>query len=156
MRDRAAAVVLIVLLAGCSGGGEGAEAADDGFDDLEVEVSATTGAIRGIVVDERITPIEGAGITLRGPNVEQTATSDAEGRFSFSTLAPGTYFLEVASLLHQSAQTTVDVVAGVAEPPITKVLLSRLFTQEPFVEQYKHDGFIQCNQAGIGYATAPC
>ena len=156
MRWQAAALPLVVLLAGCSGGGQQAEATDDGFGDLEVEVTATTGAIRGIVVDERITPIEGASITLRGPNVEQAATSDVEGRFRFSNLAPGSYFLEVTSPLHQSAQTTVDVVAGVAEPPVTKVLLSRLFAQEPFVEQYKHDGFIQCNQAGVGYATAPC
>jgi hypothetical protein len=151
----ACGLVLASFLAGCTGGGPSA-AEEDPFAGVQLQVSSTTGGIRGIVVDERITPISGATIDLTGANVAQTAKSDEEGRFSFSNLAPGTYFLAVSSTLHLPAQTSVDVVAGEAEPPITKVLLNRLFSQQPFSEQTKVDGFIQCNQAGVYYGSAPC
>jgi Carboxypeptidase regulatory-like domain len=156
MRPVAAAVLLLgALLAGCSDP-EPSALSDSAFDDLDLEVSATTGAIRGVVVDERIVPIAGASVALTGGAAEQAAMSDDQGRFTFSNLAPGVYFLAAQAALHEPAQTSVDVVAGVAEPPVTKLLLTRLFTQEPFVEQVKNDGFIQCNQAGIVYASAPC
>lgn len=157
MRGVVAALSLVlVVLSGCSGGEGGGADGDTSFEDFDVEVTATTGAIRGVVVDERITPIPDATVKLTGSNTEQSATTDTEGRFAFSNLAPGTYFLAVSALLHSPSQTSVDVVAGVADPPITKVLLSRLFDQQPFTEQTKIDGFIQCNQAGIVYASAPC
>lgn len=153
----AAALVLGVVLAGCAATPPADEAdAAAAFDDLPVTVSATTGAIVGIVVDERIVPVVGAEVRVTGVGFEREATTDDQGRFVFSDLAPGTYFLAVSSLLHEAAQTSVEVVAGVADPAPVKVLLGRLFTQEPFTEQHKHDGFIQCNQAGVVYATAPC
>jgi hypothetical protein len=147
---------LLALLAGCSGDPDPDAAAAEDFSGVDVAVSATTGAIRGIVVDERIAPIGEATVGLKGANVEQSATTDDQGRFAFSNLQPGTYFLAVTALLHQDGQTSVEVVAGVAEPPIVKVQLPRLFTQQPFVEQTKVDGFIQCNQAGVVYGSAPC
>ena len=153
----AAGLLSLSLLAGCTGGGGGGE--EDGgtdFSGLDLEVSETTGAIRGVVVDERIVPVPDADVLVRGANVERTTQTDEQGRFVFSSLPAGTYFLEATSLLHQMAQTSVEVVAGVAEPPVTKLLAARLFTQEPFVEQFKVDGFIQCNQAGVVYGSAPC
>ena len=152
------ALLLLTVLAGCSGSGpkDGAAADTADFSDLDVEATATTGVIRGIVVDERIIPIDGASVGVTGAGLQRNATSDAEGRFAFGELEPGTYFLHVSSLLHSSVQTSVEVVAGLSEPPVLKVQLARKFAQEPFVEQYKHDGFIQCNQAGVYYATAPC
>jgi hypothetical protein len=156
---RSTPVILLflgTLLAGCTGGAEPAAPDQSDFDDLPVAVTATTGAIRGVVVDERITPIEGATIGLTGAAAAQSKVSDAQGRFAFGGLEPGTYFLAASSPLHTQAQTSVEVVAGIAEPPVTRVLLERLFDQEPFVTQQKFDGFIQCNQAGVVYASAPC
>lgn len=141
MRALAAFLLLFPLLAGCSEGG-GADAAGDGKG-ADVGVSDTTGAIVGLVVDERIMPIEGAEVTLSGGGPPRAATSDGEGRFVFSELPPGTYVLAASSLLHQSAQASVEVAAGV-EPPVTKILLSRRFTQDPYHETLKFDGFIQC------------
>jgi len=152
-------LLVATVLAGCAGG---SPSADDtvppgtNFDDIDVPVSATTGAIRGIAVDERIVPIEGATVKVTGAAVDESTQTDAEGRFVFGDLEPGTYFLAASSPLHASAQASVEVVAGVAEPPLTRVLMERLFAQEPFVEQQKFDGFIQCNQAGVVYASAPC
>ncbi|MFA5943486.1 MAG: carboxypeptidase-like regulatory domain-containing protein [Candidatus Thermoplasmatota archaeon] len=151
-----ASALLLAILSGCADKAAEDPLADTDFDDLEIEVTATTGAIRGIVVDERIVPIEGASLRATGTGFNQTKTSDAEGRFVFDSLTPGTYFVMASSTLHVGAQTTVEVVAADAEPPLTRIQLQRLFTQEPFVEQQKFDGFIQCNQAGIVYASAPC
>lgn len=141
-------------LAGCSSD-PAAEAAAD-FEGLDVAVSETTGAIRGIVVDERIVPVAGATVTLTGASTG-TATSDEEGRFVFSELAPGTYFLHVTSSLHRETQSSTEVVAGVAEPPVVRVQVERLFKQDPYSTQVVQDGFFECSQAGAGlYSSSNC
>lgn len=150
-------VLAAMVLAGCSSsGGEPTTNEPDAFEDLPVEATATTGVIRGLVVDDRIVPVQGATVAITGANVERAAVSDAGGRFAFADLQPGTYFLRVSSLLHDEQQTSTEVVAGNSEPPIVKIQLTRKFSQEPFVEQLKHEGFIQCNQAGVYYGSAPC
>ena len=161
MRLRPLPVVLLAcatVLAGCAAetGAPPPSGDDPGFEDIDLQVTETTGAIRGIVVDERIVPIQGATIVATGAALERTAESDEEGRFVFAGLEPGTYFLAATSPLHTGSQTSAEVVAGVEEPPLTRILLERLFDQEPFVEQQKFDGFIQCNQAGVYYGSAPC
>lgn len=157
MDVRWAALLLVVpVLAGCADKGPKADSTSDTFDDLDLEATATTGVIRGVVVDERIVPVADATINLGGAAEQREATSDGEGRFAFDGLEPGTYFLTAKHLLYTEVQTTVEVVAGISEPAITKVLLVRKFSQDPFHEQHAHDAFIQCNQAGAYYASAPC
>jgi hypothetical protein len=152
-----AVLLCAAALAGCANSGTPEdEIPDPGFEDIDLKVTETTGAIRGIVVDERIVPIPGAMVVATGAGQEKTAETDEEGRFVFAGLEPGTYFLAASSPLHKGSQTSAEVVAGVAEPPLTRILLERLFAQEPFVEQQKFDGFIQCNQAGVYYSSAPC
>lgn len=151
-----ASALLATLAAGCAAGSPEQAMPDAGFEDLDVQVSATTGAIRGVAVDERIVPIQGATVRASGLGFEDSTQTDEEGRFVFSNLQPGTYFLQAEGPLHKAAQTSTEVVAGVAEPPLVRLLLERLFDQEPFVEQIKTDGFIQCNQAGVYYGSAPC
>jgi hypothetical protein len=54
-------------------------------------------ALRGVAVDERGAPIEGASILLRrddGPASPWTAGTDETGSFDIDTLMPGTYRLE--------------------------------------------------------------
>ena len=156
----AALLLLVTFVAGCSGDADPETAGDTqddaAFEELGAKATAITGIIRGVVVDDRIAPIEGADITLTGADTNRSAVSDGEGRFAFADLQPGTYFLLASTLLHLESRTAVEVVAGVDEPPIAKLQLERRFSQEPFVEPYKYDGFIFCNQAGIVYGTAPC
>lgn len=127
-----------LLGAGCTDGDGGQGGAD-----------TATGAVAGVVVDERIIPIDGARIVLRGSDGERSTTSATDGAFAFADIAPGTYFVAVTHLLFAPAQVSVDVEAG-REPPTTKVLLTRLFTQQAYSEALKFDGYIQC-----GYSTPP-
>ncbi|MFC5290891.1 SdrD B-like domain-containing protein [Actinokineospora guangxiensis] len=48
-------------------------------------------SISGRVVDDAGNPIPGAEVVLTGPNGSTTATTDAEGNYTFSDLPPGAY-----------------------------------------------------------------
>lgn len=140
--------ILFLALAGCAGGdgaGQTPSQADD-FDDLDVQATATTGVILGVVVDGAIRPIPEASVTLEGAaGGPQTETSDEQGRFAFGDLEPGTYFLKVSALQFAPAQTSAEVVAGLEDPPVLRVQLERLFAQDPYAELIKFDGYLACS-----------
>src|SRR5688572_11370662 len=104
---RFVAVMLVVaVLAGCS---EAPGEADPGLPAAEFEdlvVTQSTGAIRGIVVSEAIVPIGGADVAVTGTAL--TTVSDEDGTFVFSSLEPGTYFLEVAKEGYFTTQASTD------------------------------------------------
>lgn len=139
-------LVVATVLAGCSSGSPG-EPPVDGLD-----VTDTTGGIRGIVVDQAVVPVVGANVTLSGG---QSTTSGEGGTFSFTGLAPGEYFLSVGKPGFQGAQVTATVVAGVPDPPIVKVLLERLSTAQPYLDFFKLDGFYECAHA-LFFVTDTC
>jgi hypothetical protein len=142
-----AALLLLALmtLAGCAGTGSKANEPTLSQADLGAKASATKGVLLGVVVDEAIRPIKDAKVTLSGAAVNETKTTDAQGRFAFDDLDPGTYFLRVKHPLYTSAQSSAEVVAGVDDPPITRIQLGRLFSQQPFSEQFKFDGYLSCS-----------
>lgn len=147
-----------VAVAGCASSNGGDSARNNAsFNDLPVQVSASTGAIRGVVVDDRIVPVVGAQLGLAGAALNQSSVTDAEGRFAFGNLQPGTYFLTATAPFHKSTQTSVDVVAG-EEPPVTRLQLERLYKQAPYVVQIKQDGFFECSQNGasVWYSSSTC
>jgi hypothetical protein len=154
LRPSTVLAVACLALAGCAS--PGAEEPQTDFSDLDLAVTEDTGAIRGIVVDERIRPVAGASVKLTG-GLERTTTSDDQGRFVFSGLTPGTYFLTVTSPAHKEVQSSADVVAGLEEPPLVRVQLERLFQQDPYSVQVTREGFFECSQAGAGlYASSNC
>lgn len=151
------ALLLALALAGCAEGGATPDQ-DALVDESEfegVQATATTGVIRGVVVDEAVRPIAGAAITLAGNDPREATSSDA-GAFAFADLEPGTYFLTTTKVGYNSVQTSVDVVAGVQEPPITKVLLVADPTSTPFVTSATLDGFIECSVRAFVYGIALC
>lgn len=151
-----AGLLVLALLAGCTSGTQTTEDQVP-FDGLEGQASATTGVLRGVVVDDRIVPIVGAVVDLRGASEAPNQTTDDQGRFLFSDLPAGTYFLHVSSPLHKGIQSSADVVAGEAEPRAVRIQMERLFTQDPFVVQITREGYFQCSQAGAGlYASSNC
>lgn len=139
-------LLVAVGLAGCSGGGT-KDPATGGLD-----VDATTGGIRGLVVDQNVVPVEGATITLSGGGTTQ---SDELGLFNFTGLAPGDYLVTAGKPGFGSMQTTTTVVAGVPDPPVLKLLIERLSTAQPYLDFFKLEGFYECAH-GLFFVTDTC
>lgn len=146
----------IVALAGCSNNpAPAASQPDSGFDDFRAEATATTGIIRGVVVDDAIRPLANATITATPGG--KTTTSNDNGLFLFGAMQPGSYFLQTAKAGYNATQTAAEVVAGVDEPNIVKILLVRNPGAVPNVEEIQLAGFITCGVAvvvsSVGCAT---
>ncbi len=139
-------VALTMTLAGCAEGGGGLndDPDEDSFEDLKL--NGGRGAIRGIVLDASITPIEGATISIESLGME--ATSNADGAFTFSDLEPGSYFLGITKAGYSPSQTNVQVEADNAAPPIIKVKMARDQSNRPYTQVSQHVGYLQCG-AGI-------
>jgi hypothetical protein len=161
MALRAAPVALAVaaaLLAGCSSSPPPAASADGTeFDDLDLQASATTGVLRGIVVDQAIRPVANASVALAPGGL--TTHTTAEGTFGFDGLEPGTYFVRASKLGYNGTQASADVVAGVAEPPIVKVLMAQNVATTPYVEALTFNGFLSFGAAvfatSVGTTVSP-
>lgn len=139
---------LAFVLAGCTdGGGEGKGAGGAGGDAPPVEATSTTGGIRGVVVDERITPIKGALIEITGTT--KNVTTGEDGLFAVSGLEAGTYFVRASHPLYASAQQSVDVVAGEENPESKRILLTRTVFSEPYFNTLTYDGFIVCSANAV-------
>ena len=150
----AAAALLLTALAGCSGskGGEGDPIDDADFKELDLQASATKGIIRGVVVDEAIRPLSAAKVTLQSELGPREAVTSEDGLFGFDDLDPGTYFMVATKAGFKASQTSTDVVAGIEEPPVVRVLLSPDASfVAPYFEQFVFEGFMECS-TGAGAA----
>ncbi len=142
-------LICAAALAGCAGDDSSGNSPD--AEVPELSVTSSTGGIRGVVVDESIRPIEGATVTIRQTGA--TATTDEKGAYSFSGLAPGTYFVEAHHPLYNSVQQSTEVVAGVKAPKPINFQLLRVITEEPYTFIDKQTGFISCS-LNIGAAKS--
>jgi Carboxypeptidase regulatory-like domain len=141
---RPAALALLVLLAGCSGGGTGGDGGEGDGSTSAAPIAQGNGRLCAVVVDDAIRPIANANVTVKlTDGTTRSVLSGEDGRACLD-LPPGTYILQVESVTrtYKAAQTSGEVEAG--EESTVKVLLERLFTQEPYHETLKFDGFIQC------------
>jgi hypothetical protein len=155
-------LLTVTLLAGCAGkkaDNKAPEVIPQAFED--VKVTATTGAIRGIVVDDAIRPVSNATIKLMATNT--TRKSDNQGAFVFTDLAAGDYFISVTKKGYLSVQASATVQAGVASPSITKVQLKIDAANQPFTELLSWQGYFACgfgtNSGGSpvgGVGVNPC
>ncbi|MGB1586615.1 MAG: carboxypeptidase-like regulatory domain-containing protein [Thermoplasmatota archaeon] len=149
-----AASLFVVFLAGCADDPAPAPAGedDDKFDELDV--SDSTGAIRGIVVDSAIVPVAGADIELVG--TQETAVTNEEGAFSFDALEPGTYFVSVTKLGYKDAQQSVDVIAGDERPPVAKIRIIEAPEELPQATTQNWDGYLACGAGTPVGSLNPC
>jgi hypothetical protein len=147
------AMLVLVSLAGCADEKVAAEPtalAADG----ELQATSTTGVIRGVVVDTAISPI--AGVTIKIVNQEKEAVTLEDGSFGFQDMEPGTYFLTAKAQGYSKVQSTATVVAGVDKPPLVRIALERLPSEDPFYQVTTYKANLRCgfaipsNPAGIG------
>lgn len=149
MRSWMALGLLVCLaLAGCSSGGS----QDAPSNDDKLDVDAATGGIRGVVVDQAISPVGGVLVTISGG---LTAESAEDGTFNFTKLQPGEYLVSAGKPGFKAAQTTTTVVAGDPEPRVVKLLVERLTTATAYLEHYKLEGYYECAYA-IPFQTDGC
>lgn len=141
-RGRLSALAFLVLvvsgLAGCSEAPEGVPADTIDHSAPEVQVGTDTGAIQGVVVDETIAPVGGAQVAL--PQLDRTATTNEEGGFGFSDVAPGIYVVDAASPDHLGARQSIEVVAG--EVSKVRVLLEIDPTPSPYHQVRYFEGYV--------------
>ena len=146
-------LLVAVMLAGCTAG----QSASGPIDSQAPVASGpaqyddTTGAIEGFVTDEEINPVDGAIVGLL-ENTASAVQTDAQGRFAFSNLEPGTYTVAVQKLGYASAASSVDVLAG--QTTQSKLMLSVLPVEAPYAELIIHRGIIE-NGVGV-VRTATC
>jgi hypothetical protein len=143
-----AAALLVALLAGC-----GAKAPEDPSPSLQA--TADTGLVVGVVVDEGIRPLGGANVTLAS-QPPRSAVTGADGAFGFGQVPPGTYRVEARKPGYADAATTVDVEAGVDDPPNANLQLSFNPALVPFVEAVVFEGFVECSFHLRGGYFAAC
>ena len=141
MRSLVALVLLTALLAGCTGNGPQDPDSVVPESVQDVQVTATKGAIRGVVIDETITPIAGAAIALT--TLDVSATSADDGGFVINDLEPGSYFLLVSKPGFTAVQASTTVEAGV-EPPLVRVVLPRQADNQSYANTQQWSGFTQC------------
>ncbi len=147
--------LVAVMFAGCSESEK--PAAKDSFSedlDQDLKATATTGIIRGVVIDETITPVADASVRLLSQ--EKETTTDANGAFGFDGLQPGTHFMEIKRFGYGTVQSSADVTAGVETPDIVKVQIARIPGLEPYSETLLFEGFIQCSVAYVINSRAVC
>lgn len=142
-------LLLSMALAGCTGG----DAPDDDPFQDDLDASDTTGVIRGVVVDETVTPVADAVVQIQG--TERSATTDEDGRFGFGDVDAGTQFLQVSKPGYESAQQGVDVVAGKRDPGAVKVLLVKDPEYNPYFQEFVFEGYIECGTAVLALCSVP-
>ncbi|HUR61542.1 MAG TPA: carboxypeptidase-like regulatory domain-containing protein [Candidatus Thermoplasmatota archaeon] len=134
-----ALVLLGVLLAGCS---------SKAVTQSTASPSATTGTIRGVVVDSAIRPLGGVLVTLRAGSDQVSILNTTEGGlFRFDNVPAGIQVVKAHRVGYLDVQLQVPVQAGVAEPNETKVTLAidPSYTK-PYVQQpFKFDGIMECS-----------
>jgi len=136
-RALACLVLAVVLLSGCAAKAGGAKPAP-------TQATATTGILRGLVVDTAVRPVAGANVTVHASGGMLNATTGADGLFRFAGLAPGEYLVEVAKPYFSAARSTVDVHAGLSDPPVAKFIIEFQSATVPYADVYKYEGFYEC------------
>lgn len=159
---RGAIILLALFLAGCSDPADPAgpaapsgedqsariEQADQAAQDVDVEATATTGLIRGVVVDDAIRPLAGVAVSVDGTDLVQT--TGADGGFGFDGLDAGTYFLLTSRERYESMRIGVVVEAGRDDPDAVRVVMLALPGTEPFIESFSGTMFIALSITFVG------
>jgi hypothetical protein len=133
------AAMALPLLAGCS---EKAAPATQSVAPL-----ATTGAVRGVVVDAAIRPLAGALVTLRVASASLVANTTADGLFRFDGVPAGSQVLRAHRTGYLDVQLPVQVEAGVEPKEVRVALDADPAYRKPFIQPFKFTGIMECSAA---------
>jgi hypothetical protein len=150
-------VVALTVLSGCAAKSAGTtNSLDEAAKELDVQATATTGVIRGVVVDEAVRPLGSVVLSLTSQGRVLSTNSTATGAFGFQGLPEGTYFVKAHKLGYRDTQTSAEVKAGVSDPAITKVALTadRGYVK-PYVLAFSAKGFIECGTDVVALCAVP-
>ncbi len=147
---RALFALAIFVIAGCAGAPPEPSPGEPPL------VTDTSGVIKGVVVDETITPVASAEINILQMDVPVAdTTSDVDGRFVVGNLPPGIYVIQVqANGFHARTESAV-VIAGDDEPDLVKVLLSPDVTKASYAQVYHWEGLVACAATGGNFCAIP-
>lgn len=134
-------VLFAVLLAGCSGGGA--------KDPTPAAERLEPGALRGVVVDAAIRPLEGAFISIPARPEVLPASSDASGNFVLAGVDPGVVFLEITKEGYLSASLQA-LMPDEGPPALVQAVLVRLEETRPYAVLESFRGYMEC---GVGSST---
>lgn len=117
-----------------------------GPDPQTLAQAATTGTVRGVVVDAAVHPLGGALVTLRVGDQSITANTTGSGLFRFDGVPAGSQVLQAHRTGFLDVQVPVQVEAGVAEPKEVKVTLDGdPGYRKPFIQPFKFTGIMECS-----------
>ncbi|HUR61544.1 MAG TPA: carboxypeptidase-like regulatory domain-containing protein [Candidatus Thermoplasmatota archaeon] len=148
LRTLALAICAATLLAGCGGAPPPHAQADDGpagGTATGASVAAEGGIVRGLVVDPGVRPLAGVLVTTQAKTATLSANTSEVGEFSFTGLAPGTYFLRTHRSGYDDSQTRVEVLDLPGLPPVTRIQLVAAVIVKPKLEVYHFKGFLECS-----------
>lgn len=103
------------ILGGCVGVGEAQSQTGGPTGTVDAAGGATTspeafGSIRGLVIDDELRPLAGAGVALLTTNV--AVETNGRGEYAILNLAPGAYNVAAQKLGYESAAKQAKVQAG--------------------------------------------
>ncbi len=159
MMGAIALMLLTTVLAGCSGDvtpSATIQTCDEDACQITVAEAPEALEIRGVVVDETITPVKGVTVKLfQGTEQLAKVNTGSNGAFKFLGLADGFYRLTAQREGYDKAETQVDLQIGgpaslrmqiTARPPIV-----------PIHTLIEWDGFVSCSTYTIVvYVSAGC
>lgn len=143
-----------VLLAGCvAGTSEESAGPDSGAGPASpapaAQVNESTGSIAGLVQDPEGLPL--AGVTVTVVETLASARSDAEGRFTFNGIEPGSYRLIGERLGYEDAASAVKVAADeVAEVSLTLVPVA--VAQDPYHDSVVSTAYVKADYVLVSWA----
>lgn len=164
MHWRSATVLTVLFVsslavAGCADKPAAKPSEEQILEDLGLQATADTGIVRGVVFDPAIQPLPDVVVHLTGNGAaERSTASNAQGAFGFDGLAAGTYFLRANKTGYLEVQQSVEVVAGVPDPPAVKIQLPVDEAALPYYAAYVMDGFLTCSAriALTAYPAGEC
>lgn len=135
----AVSIVLFMILAGCSGGGDDGSASELTPADT-AEAGDGLGSISGLVVDGETLAVPGVDVAIISAG--DATKTDADGKFTFNGLEPGSYQVAVQKLGYGSMAKSVAVVAD--EVTQVEFTIQQIDVTEPFMTVEIGDGLLTC------------